>query len=126
MAPDELADNGTRRGRGGETVLRPTSPAARLWRNRNFNIFWFGQTLSGLGDAVAMIAMPLLVLQVTGSVAQMGLVIGTFAVMQLFTGIFAGILVDRLDRRRLMIDCDLGRQFVYALIPVGWLLSRYA
>jgi MFS family permease len=123
MARDEVADDGTRRGRGGETVLRPTSPAARLWRNRTFNIFWFGQTLSGLGDAVAMIAMPLLVLQVTGSVAQMGLVTGTFAVMQLVTGPFAGIVVDRLDRRRVMIACDLGRLCVYALIPAGWLLA---
>jgi hypothetical protein len=39
MAHYEVADNGPRRGRGGETVLRPTSPAARLWRNRDFNIF---------------------------------------------------------------------------------------
>ena len=86
MAPDEVADIGTRRGRGGETVLRPTSPAGRLWRNRNFNIFWFGQTLSGLGDAVAMIAMPFLVLQVTGSVAQMGLVTGTFSPFTVLKG----------------------------------------
>jgi MFS family permease len=36
---------------------------------------------------------------------------------------FAGILVDRLDRRRLMIACDLSRLFVNALIPAGWLLA---
>lgn len=51
-----------------------------LWRNTYFNIFWLGQSLSVLGDAFALIALPLFVLQATGSVAQMGLVTGTFGV----------------------------------------------
>src|SRR5260370_2460844 len=65
-------------------------PAAgvRLWRNRDFNTFWLGQSLSVLGDSFALIAMPLLVLQATGSVAQMGLVTGTFGVAQLLAGTF--------------------------------------
>jgi MFS family permease len=90
---------------------------------RNFNVFWFGQTLSGLGDAFALLAVPLLVLQATGSVAQMGLVTGTFGLFQLLAGSFSGILVDRLNRRRLMIACDLGRFVVYSLIPTWWLLA---
>src|SRR5438270_391298 len=61
MAHDEAAANGARRERGGERIPRLRSPTARLWRNRGFTLFWFGQALSGLGDAVAMIAMPLLV-----------------------------------------------------------------
>jgi len=50
-----------------KTVGAP--PGARLWRNRHFNVFWAGQTLSVFGDAFATIAIPLLVLQATGSVA---------------------------------------------------------
>jgi MFS family permease len=99
------------------------APGARLWRNRNFNIFWAGQTLSVLGDSFALIALPLLVLQATGSVAQMGLVTGAYGVGQLAAGLFAGTLADRLDRRRLMIACDMARALLYATIPLGWWLG---
>ena len=99
------------------------SPATRLRNNRNFNIFWIGQTLSGVGDAVALIAMPLLVLRVTGSVARMGAVTAVVGVAMLVAGIVAGPIADRVDRRRLMILCDLARMIVYAAIPVGWWMA---
>ncbi|HET9111290.1 MAG TPA: MFS transporter [Ktedonobacterales bacterium] len=98
------------------------SPAARLWRNRDFNILWAGQTFSSLGDSFALVALPLLVLQATGSVAQMGLVTGVTGVGQIIAGIFAGVIVDRVDRRRLMITCDAARFGLYALIPLWWAL----
>ncbi len=96
--------------------------ALPLGRNRDFNIFWLGQTLSSLGDGFAIIALPLLVLAATGSVAQMGLVTATFGVAQLVSGTFAGPLVDRVNRRQLMILCDIGRTLLYAAIPLGWWL----
>ncbi|MDQ2788148.1 MAG: MFS transporter, partial [Chloroflexota bacterium] len=100
-------------------------PATRLHtnRNRNFTIFWLGQSLSNVGDAVALIAMPLLILQVTGSIAQMGFVTATVGVAMLIAGIVAGPIADHLDRRRLMISCDLARMVVYAAIPVGWWIA---
>lgn len=99
------------------------APASRLSRNRAFNIFWAGQTLSNLGDACALIALPLLVLRATGSVMQMGLVSGMAGVGMLVAGIFAGALADRMDRRRLMISCDLGRMALYAALPLVWTLA---
>lgn len=104
-------------------ILAVVAPGARLWRNRNFNIFWAGQTLSVLGDAFATIAIPLLVLQATGSVALMGLVTAVFGLSQVVTGLFAGWLADRLDRRRVMIFCDVGRTLLYFSIPLGWWLA---
>jgi MFS family permease len=101
---------------------RTPSPAALLWRNRGFNILWFGQTLSALGDSFAFVALPLLVLEATGSVAQMGLVTGVNGVGQIVAGVFAGVLVDRVDRRRLMIACDIARCCLYGLIPLWWAL----
>ncbi|GAB4213897.1 MAG: hypothetical protein OHK0022_51650 [Roseiflexaceae bacterium] len=98
------------------------TPGARLWRNRNFNIFWLGQTLSVLGDAFALIALPLLVFQLTESVFQMGLITSVAGVSMLITGLFAGVIVDRVDRRRLMIGCDIGRALIFATIPLGWWL----
>ncbi|QBD75374.1 MFS transporter [Ktedonosporobacter rubrisoli] len=92
----------------------------RLWRNGSFNIFWAGQTLSVVGDAFITIALPLLVLEATGSVAQMGIVTGIFGIGQVITGFFAGPLVDRLDRRKLMIFCDTLRMLLYLAIPLWW------
>lgn len=96
---------------------------SNLWRNRNFNIFWAGQTFSNLGDSFALIALPLLVLQATGSVAQMGLVTGTFGLSNLITNLVSGVVVDRVDRRLLMVWCDLGRLVVNGLIPLVWWLA---
>src|SRR5260370_39742564 len=71
----------------------------------------------------ALIAMPLLVLQATGQVVQMGLVTATFTVAQLVTGIFAGQLIDTLNRRVLMLVCDAGRALIFATIPLVWWLA---
>lgn len=90
--------------------------------NRAFNIFWAGQTLSGLGDAFGFIALPLLVLSATGSVVHMGLVTGTFGVGSLIAGLVSGAVVDRVDRRRLMIMCDIVRAIAYLTIPLTWWL----
>jgi len=92
----------------------------RRQTNRNFTVFWIGQTLSSVGDAVALIALPLLVLQATGSVARMGLVAGVSGVGQMVGGVVAGPLADRLDRRRFMLTCDLARAALYMMVPLVW------
>ncbi|MCU0489999.1 MAG: MFS transporter [Chloroflexaceae bacterium] len=101
-----------------EVTLAQPSPGARLWRNRHFNTLWFGQAISVLGDAFAAIALPLLIFELTNSVFQMGLVTSVSGISMLISGLFAGVLVDRMDRRRLMIWCDIGRTLVYGSIPL--------
>ncbi|MGI9252760.1 MAG: MFS transporter, partial [Thermomicrobiales bacterium] len=98
------------------------APSRSLARNRDFNLFWLGQTLSALGDAFGIIAIPLLVLEATGSLTMMGLVTALNGVGSLLAGIIGGPIVDRADRRKLMIRCDLGRFILYLLIPLGWWL----
>jgi MFS family permease len=99
------------------------SPGARLWRDRNFNTFWAGQTFDALGDSLVMIAIPLLVLEATGSVAQMGLVTATIGVGNLISGVTFGSVVDRMDRRKLLVGCDILRALFYAFIPLIWWLG---
>ncbi|WP_280922752.1 MFS transporter [Streptomyces sp. MZ04] len=81
------------------------------------------QTLSALGDSFSYVAIPLLVLHRTGSVVQMGLVTGLTGVASIVTGVFAGVLVDRVDRRRLLMVADWARCLLFALIPLVWLFA---
>jgi MFS family permease len=103
-----------------------TRPATgSLWRDRDFLVFWCAQTLSVAGDSFALIAVPLLVLNVTGSVAQMGLLTGVSGAASVAAGVFAGVLADRFDRRRLLITCDVVRLVLYATIPVVWVFGQH-
>jgi MFS family permease len=60
------------------------------------------------------------VLRATGSVAQMGLLTGVAGAAAVCAGLGAGVLVDRVDRRSLLICCDLARMVLYGLIPLAW------
>ena len=108
--------------RSRQPAAGPGRPA-KLWRDRRFAVFLTAQTLSVAGDSFALIAVPLLVLRATGSVAQMGLLTGAAGIAAVVAGIFAGILVDRLDRWILMAACDLARMVLYGLIPLAWVLD---
>lgn len=101
----------------GETV------ATSLWGNRNYRVFLGIQTLSALGDSFSFVAIPLLVLHSTGSVVQMGLVTGLTGVASIVTGLFAGVIADRFDRRRLLMLADVARCLLYALIPLVWVFA---
>jgi MFS family permease len=103
-------------------VAAAASPGPGLWRDRNFNTFWVGQTFDALGDSAALIVIPLLVLEATGSVAQMGLVTAAIGAGNLVSSMVSGVVVDRVDRRKVMILSDLGRMLFYLAIPLIWWL----
>ncbi|MEU8272286.1 MFS transporter, partial [Sphaerisporangium sp. NPDC049002] len=94
-----------------------------LWRNRDFVVFMSAQTLSSVGDSISYVALPLLVLHVTGSVVQMGVVTALAGAASTVTGIFAGVVTDRVDRRALLLVCDVARCLLYAVIPLAWWIS---
>ncbi len=76
-----------------------------------------------LGGSVSMLALPLLVLHATGSIVQMGLVTVVSGATAIGTGVFAGYVVDRVARRRLMIVCDLARAVLLGAVPLVWWLA---
>jgi MFS family permease len=90
--------------------------------DRNFRLFWAGQTASNLGDALGFVAMPLLVFEATKSVVAMGTVTAITGVGQLTGATFSGVVVDRVNRRRLMLACDLVRMVLYAALPLTTML----
>ncbi|GHF85262.1 MFS transporter [Kitasatospora xanthocidica] len=88
---------------------RPEADDPPLHRNRDFVLLWTGSALSMLGSTGATVAYPLLVLAVTGSAADAGLAGFTALLPLLLLPLPAGALVDRVDRKRLMIWCDVVR-----------------
>jgi predicted MFS family arabinose efflux permease len=68
--------------------------------------------------------VPLLVLAATGSVARMGLLTAAAGVGQIVAGFFAGTIVDRFDRRTLLIVCDAARAVLFGAVVVSpsWIL----
>ena len=94
-----------------------------LWRNRDYMLLWSGQALSDIGGAISELAFPLLVLGVTHSPAQAGFVAAVRALPATFFSLFAGVLVDRWDRKRVMLICDSGRALSLASIPIAFALG---
>jgi MFS family permease len=80
-----------------------------LRRNRDFQLLWLGEALSELGSRVAGISIPLLVLASSHSPAKVGLTgfVGLLPLL-LFT-LPAGALLDRWNRRRVMLICQIAR-----------------
>ncbi|MGW1519773.1 MFS transporter [Streptomyces sp. NPDC002287] len=103
--------------------MRGVGAPASLWRDRDFTVFWLGQALSVVGGSLSLVALPLLVLAATGSLVQMGLITVVTGGTGILTGLFAGHVVDRCDRRRLMIACDLLRGLLLGALPLVWLTA---
>lgn len=90
-----------------------------LYRNRNFMLLWSGQMVSSLGAGVTRIIYPLLILSLTNSPAKAGLASALILLPYLLFGLPAGALVDRWDRKRVMIFCDLCRALAIVSIPIA-------
>src|SRR5215467_311391 len=93
-----------------------------LWHNRDYLLLWSGQLLSTIGTQVSQLAFPLLVLALTFSPAQASIVAALRSLPFAMLCLPAGALVDRWDRRKVMLLCDTGRALVLGSIPVAlWL-----
>ncbi|HUQ22899.1 MAG TPA: MFS transporter [Gaiellaceae bacterium] len=93
-----------------------------LRENPNFRRFWFGQSVSLLGDQVTVIALPLVaVLVLDATPAQMGYLFAAELAPNLLFSLHAGAWVDRRGRKRqVMIATDLGRALALGSIPVAY------
>ena len=80
-----------------------------LWRNRDFTLLWSSQVISTVGTRVTSVAYPLLVLLLTGSPALAGVVGFAQTLPFLLLYLPGGAWVDRWDRRRTMVACEIGR-----------------
>src|SRR5438552_5302256 len=93
---------------------------ALLRTNRNFRFLFIGQTISQLGDWFNAVAVFALLLDLTGSATAVAWMMIVQFLPIAFVGPIAGVVVDRVDRRRLMIAADVVR----GCMILGLLLVR--
>ncbi len=113
------------------TVSGSLSPFA-VFRNRRFRYMWTAELVSTIGDSLVDIAAAILVYRITGSALAVGLVLMATAAPALVIGLFAGVAVDRYDRKKIMVACDVLRGVFVLAIPflislgIGWLYVAVA
>ena len=95
----------------------PAAPS--VWRGRSFQLLWAARTVSLAGTAVTLVVLPILVFQRTGSPLQTSLLATLEAVPYVVFGLLAGAVADRIDRRRIMVGCDLASACLLGLIPLA-------
>ena len=82
-----------------------------------FRRLWLAQLGSQLGEAIALVAMPLLVYGLTGSAELLSLIFILQLLPRVALAPIVGMLADRLDRRRIVLGADLARAGLVALLP---------
>ncbi|MDQ2691545.1 MAG: MFS transporter [Chloroflexota bacterium] len=98
---------------------KPTSPSPfAIFRNRNFSLLWTGQLVETIGISLTSLAASIYVYRLTGSALSVGLMLMATAAPSLLVGLFAGVFVDRYDRKRIMISADVLRGLLILLVPV--------
>jgi MFS family permease len=92
-----------------------------LFRHRDFLKLWTGETVSVFGDAITMLAVPIIAATVLNVTAFEFALLTTMGMLPfIFLSLPAGVWVDRLRRRPILIVGDLGRALALATIPVAF------
>ena len=105
-----------------KSVSQPVGYIDLLRRNRSFRQLWLGQVVSQMGDWFNTIALYTIILQLTGSGRDVGLLLVARFVPSFLFGPISGVVADRFSRQKIMIWSDLLR----ALVVLGFLFVRRA
>ncbi len=106
-------------------MRRPTIwPRAGLWRHRDFLRLWAAQTVSLCGTQVTALALPTVaILGLHATPVAVGALSATQWLGYLVVGLVAGVVADRLPRRRIMVAADLARLLALGSVPVAFALG---
>ncbi|MFN2187156.1 MAG: MFS transporter [Candidatus Promineifilaceae bacterium] len=100
------------------SVLTASPSPFAVFKRRDFTLMWLGQLVDTIGSSLTSLAASILIYRETGSAASVGLMLIATAAPGLIFGLFAGVIVDRYDRKRIMILANLIRAILVFLIPV--------
>ena len=91
-----------------------------LFKNKNYLLFFLGQLVSNAGNAIYIIVVTWFLLDKFSGSGDSGLYISFFVLSsslpQILLGSFAGVFVDRLSKKKIMIGTDIGRGLVMILL----------
>lgn len=100
----------------------PGEKVPGLWRHRDFLLLWSGQTVSQIGSQVTILALPLVAIVVLRATAfEVGLLSAAATSAYLLVALPAGVVADRVSKRRVMIGSDLASVAVIGWVPVAQL-----
>src|SRR5437764_7458960 len=91
----------------------------RVFGSHAFFRLWIAQVVSSLGDWLGFLAITILAANVGGGAggAAVGLVMSARIIPGFFLSPVAGVMIDRWDRKKIMVICDLGRAGVIVSLP---------
>lgn len=96
------------------------APKRGLWRHRDFMSLWTGQSVSEVGSSVTTVALPLTaVVLLHASTFAVGLLSAASTACFLLVALPAGLVVDRLRKRWLMLCCDVARMLIIGSVGLA-------
>jgi MFS family permease len=108
-------------------VNAPPPPAPRqrssAFSSRDFRLLFAGSSISAIGDQFTLVALPWLVLELTGDPAQLGIVLAVMAVPRAAFMLVGGALVDRLSPRRVLLSARIVNALLTGLLAALVLLG---
>jgi MFS family permease len=108
---------------GAATEPATAGGRSSLWRHRDFLLLWGGQTVSDVGSAVTMLALPLLAVSVLKATTfQVSLISILTSLAFLLISLPAGVIVDQVRKHGLMMWCDVARFALLGSIPLAGVL----
>lgn len=104
---------------GAEPALGGSPSSVRLFGSAAFFRLWLAQVASSLGDWIGFVAITAIAARVGGASpeAAIGIVLSARLIPGFFLAPVAGVLVDRWNRKRVMVTCDVGRGVTFACLP---------
>ncbi len=95
-----------------------------LLRHRDFRLLWGGETVSELGSQVSLLAIPLLAVRTLHATTfEVALLTAASTAAFLVVGLPAGVWVDRIRRRWVMMTADVGRMLALGSVPIAYALG---
>jgi DHA3 family macrolide efflux protein-like MFS transporter len=110
-----------------DTIALPETRRPLLL-SRNFGLLWSGQFVSQMGDRLAMVALTWLVYTTTHSAFSTGVTLALYTLPYVVFGTFAGVIIDRFNKRIVMLAADVARAGLVLSVPFlagRWLPAVY-
>src|SRR6478609_3449497 len=107
------------------SISAPPAPSAAQHplRERNFRMLWAGSGISAVGDQFYLVALPWVVLQLTGSAVAVGTILMAVAIPRAALMLFGGALTDRISARKILMSTASARTLLVTVI--GFLLRGH-